>query len=441
MPEELNLPRVLIYGETFRKLGGGGITLKTLFGDWPIDNIYMLCDKYNDSSDVHFVDFYKIGNLETKTILNRIGIKKTNIKDSETSENIKPSKSSMISKKSSHSLYIYLKNFFISIIRFIGIYELFFTTKVSPELINWVTQIKPDIIYFQPSSIENIKFLIELNKKTGVPYVVHIMDNFFDIVLKETLLKNKNELLFNELIKNSNLCLSICDEMSRQYEKRFKRSFYAYQHAVDYKFWHKNYQVRKNPEPFIILYAGRIGIGTKNSLFILAKAIQNLNDKHDTNFEFQIQTTSKVPEVLKKISSYKCVKIQSLVPYEELPHRFASADLLVLPMDFEINGLTYIKLSMPTKVPEYLVAGVPILVFAHEITALYKYAKKESWAFTINSENLKNIENILIEIRNDYKRRVQFSKTAQRIGIHNHNIHNIRNSFKKQIIRSCVNKI
>jgi len=443
MLENKALPKVLIYGETFRKIGGGGITLNTLFGTWPIENIFMIIERYGQTSDVHFAQYYQIGHLENKSFIHKLGIFTGTRSGAFKVRKNSSEKTITIQSKSlfKSSIYFKLKNIFVLLLNTLGIYNLFFQTKVSKELIQWIKEIKPDIIYFQPSTIQNIKFMNELHQLTKIPYAIHVMDNFLETHTHSKELNSQNVLLgqlfIEELIKNSNLCLGICDEMSIQYGNLFKREFYSFQHAVDNKFWFRNYTVRKDPLPFVILYAGRISIGTSQSLFLLAKSIENCNRNFESNFEFQIQATSTDLKLLNKISKYKCVKIQNVVPYDHLPERYAQADLLVLPMDFDKKSLTYIKYSMPTKVPEYLVSGVPIFVLAHEITALYKYAKSENWAFLNSTNKVKDIEKSLVEIRNNYTKRVEMSEIAKSVGKRNHDIHIVRDSFNQLISKSC----
>ena len=443
MLEKSTLPKVLIYGETFKKFTGGGITLNTLFGDWPLENISLLSDRFGETSEVHFTNYYQLGHLENKSILHKFGlitgnkstsfeIKKTKSENTITTENNSLFKS---------ELYFKFKNLFISLLNSAGIFDLFFQLQVSDELVAWVKKINPDIIYFQPSTIQNIQFINDLYSRTKIPYVIHVMDNFLEVknltkgLHTKSILSAQNSL--EELVRNSNLCMGICEEMCYQYGKSYKREFYPFQHAVNYKFWDKNYIVKEDPKPFKVLYAGRISMGTMDSLFLIANSLDNCNRKYGSNFEFQIQTTSPVPNLLKQFSRYKCVKIFEAVPYNKLPDRYAEVDLLVLPMDFDSDSLTYIKYSMPTKVPEYLISGVPIFVLAHEVTALYKYAKSANWAFINSTENVSDIENLFINIKNDYLKRIEVSKIAKSVGQRNHDINNVRYLFKKMIVESC----
>ena len=443
MSEKIVLPKVLIYGETFRMIGGGGITLNTLFGAWPPENIFLLNDRFEETSDIHYIQYYQIGHLENRSIIHKFGVITGNKSGAHIINKSRKKKTitfhgNMLFKG---RVYFKLKDIFVSILNALDLYELFFQQQVSKELVQWIKEIKPDIIYFQPSTIQNMKFLNELHRQTGIPYVIHVMDNFLDTSTHAKELIGKNNLsaqqIIDELIEKSNLCLGICEEMSMQYSLKFNRTFFPFQHAVDKKFWSRDYIVRQNPDPFVILYAGRISIGTVKSLFLLAQSIENCNTKYGCNFEFQIQTTSPVPQLLKKFSKYACVKIHDTVAYNRLPERYTEADLLVIPMDFDKKSLNYIKYSMPTKVPEYLVSGVPIFVLADEITALYKYAKSENWAFINSTENGDDIEELLIEIKNNYNKRIEISQIAKSVGQRNHDIHSVRDSFRQLITESC----
>jgi len=91
---------------------------------------------------------------------------------------------------------------------------------------------------------------------------------------------------------------------------------------------------------------------------------------------------------------------------------------------------------MPTKVPEYMATGIPVLVLADESTALYKYAKNEEWAFLLSNDNEKVIVDILIEIYNNEYLRDQISQKALEIVQKNHDVIRVRSNFKELLSRA-----
>src|SRR4029079_10648542 len=96
----------------------------------------------------------------------------------------------------------------------------------------------------------------------------------------------------------------------------------------------------------------------QETLELLAKAIDKLNAASKTSVRFILQTKD-IPEW---VNNYSCVQHKPLVPYSELPKVFAEADFLYLPYDFSKESITFIKYSMPTKAPEYMMSGTPVII-------------------------------------------------------------------------------
>jgi len=105
-------------------------------------------------------------------------------------------------------------------------------------------------------------------------------------------------------------------------------------------------------------------------------------------------------------------------------------------MDFDKKSFQYIKFSMPTKVPEYLSTGVPILVFAPSQTALYKYAEEAKWAFLHSDPNVDSLTTQLYEIYTNYLKRNEISLIARKVANENHNRTKVKLDFYKLI--KCI---
>jgi glycosyltransferase involved in cell wall biosynthesis len=424
-------PRVLILGETFHKTSGGGITLNSLFGNWPVDNVFILTDRIKETQDTKFEHFYQFGKNEIHSLFNTLGIAHTPesgvIKLSEYSLRL-DLKYNEINVQTSNRGISKTKDLVKRTLKKIRIFEYFTSIVPSHTLLNWIDTMKPDLIYFQPNSIKKIKFIIKLHSVTKIPFCVHIMDDHYTFLTRKFGVRKKRNLLFNKLIDLSSANIAICEEMSKEYSKRYGKEFHHFQHAVEASFWHKNYKIRLSPKPFVILYAGRIPSGPNNSLLVLSEAVEVLNRK-GLPVEFMIQTNTLNAEILGALAKFKNNHILNPIPYAELPLRYSEADLLVLPIDFDRQTVEYISLSMPTKVPEYMATGVPILVFSPEKTALYKYAKSQGWAFCTSNNSINSVCGVLSEIINNPDERKQVAYRAEKTVRRNHNIVEVRNNF------------
>src|SRR5690606_19448166 len=142
--------------------------------------------------------------------------------------------------------------------------------------------------------------------------------------------------------------------MAIEYKKRYGYDFFTFHNPIDLSFWkkgqRKNYELGKETT---ILYAGRVGLGIEKSLKMMAKAVMILNKELNVSIKFVLQVKGK-PDWIGKFS---CVEHRSFLSYEELPYKFAEADILYLPYDFSVNAISFIKYSMPTKASEYMISG------------------------------------------------------------------------------------
>ena len=115
-----------------------------------------------------------------------------------------------------------------------------------------------------------------------------------------------------------------------------------------------------------------VGLGIDESLKMIAEAVDYVNADSNQILKFIVQC----PETPNWISDFKNIEYKGYVAYENLPKIFAETDLLILPYDFHTASIKFIKYSMPTKAPEYMASGTPILIFSPEDTALVEYAKE-----------------------------------------------------------------
>jgi glycosyltransferase involved in cell wall biosynthesis len=124
----------------------------------------------------------------------------------------------------------------------------------------------------------------------------------------------------------------------------------------------------------------------------------------------------------------------NFVSYNDLPKVFSEADFLLLPYDFTPKSIKYIRYSMPTKAPEYMVSGTPIIIFAPEVTAIVKYARKDEWAKVITENRLSEIKESIKQLITDKELRQHIAQNAIRTAEKNHNSDEVKKQFKEVIV-------
>ena len=145
----------------------------------------------------------------------------------------------------------------------------------------WLAEYKPEILYIQVTSREDVLFSIQLCDYLKIPSVIHNMDDWPSTISKSGLFKEywkkKIDKEFRQLLDRVDLYLSISDAMTAEYLRRYNKVFRAFHNPIDISKY--NHTERKSPEPktFRILYMGRIGLANKNSIYQFASAVSQYN--------------------------------------------------------------------------------------------------------------------------------------------------------------------
>jgi glycosyltransferase involved in cell wall biosynthesis len=420
-------PKVLIVGNTFHNKSGGGITMTNLFKGWPPDKLAVITSFGHISNLEVCNNYYQIGSLEEMVYwpLSLLSSRKYSgpLKKKYSTNGFNNKTTSIIVKVKQYiSGYIY-KNY---------IDNYFYSLKISKILKNWIDNFNPDLVYVQISNFRTALFVEDIYKHLNKPLVIHVMDDHFNTKNSKSFMerhwKKRLKKKFEYLLTHSNMNLSICDYMSENYHKLFGHSFSAFHNPVDLDFWSTQMERGYSKDNLKILYAGRIGIGTQNSIVDIAKATDYLA-KQKIKVEFEIQALSLPQKVERAISKLNSVKLSNPIEYNSLPEKLSNADLLVLPIDFDEYSKNYLRLSMPTKVSEYLASKTPVLVYAPNDTALSKFFSDNKCGYCFNNRDIIALSKYIVKILKDSEGRKAFSGKGFAIAEERFNAEKVRENF------------
>lgn len=423
-------PKVLIFGQSFNSNTGGGVTLSNLFHDWNKEDLAVIVTSHaiNNINFSYCDNYFFIGNKENSWIFpfnffqrnlpsGKIDVQKFSKKQEVTTQ--KPNIRSRI-----------INNIFYPFLMWTGLFHVLSRIHLTDDLMEWVKEFNPDIVYIQVSTRDSLLFGKALAKELDIPVVLHQMDDWLHSISYGGLFSNywkkkiNNE--FQELVDLSTLCLSISDLMGIEYYKRFGKKFVTYHNPVDLSFWNANQdEISLNDQAITVLYAGRTGFGIGTSLKSFAQAVEELNKKEGIAIEFYIQTV----EPLSWIEDFEFTHYRGLVAYSKLPKLFRGANFLLLPCDFSQKSIEFLRYSMPTKAPEYMISGTPTVLLAPKETAVYQYGTSQKWAFSIDNDAVPNIKEKLKEFLFNQELQYEYSSKALKLAMKNHDSQLIRNRF------------
>src|SRR6185312_9489570 len=423
-------PRVLIVGQYFNTNSGGGITMSNLFDGWDKEKIAVAAENINNPNFDICNKYYEFGSSENKSQfpfnLNKLGLhRKSGLLNK--NEQTVASFAFHGSKKKSY------KSFYENFLSYTGLRHYRHRYEISNQFLNWIEQFSPDIIYSQLSSFDLILFIRDLHEKLQIPIAIHIMDDWPKTICEKGIFKSYwNKVIereFRNLLSTAKVLMGISESMNKEYQKRYGHNFVPFHNPINIQFWStsskKNYELK---DKFVILYAGRIGTGVQNCFFEIAEVVSSLILK-GLEIELHIQPTNFNP-ILNDLVKFNFIKINNTADYKELPKIFAEADLLLLPNDFENTSMSFLRYSMPTKASEYMVSGVPILVYSSIETAVTQHAMKYNWAYVVSEKNKEKLELAIFKIYKCEELRKRLGNAAREYAINNYDSKKIKDQFK-----------
>jgi len=431
-------PRVLfVTSHAFNHLTGGGVTFSNLFQGWPRDRLATIHNDVVPTADDVCNRYYVLGRreLDLAPPLDRLrDLARGGRSDASSGAGGLPQGNPQTAARQSGLM----KQIALGLLGSAPPQR----ARLSAELAAWIDAYRPNILFTVLGSNAMMDLIEQIRLGFRLPMVVHMMDDWPSarpepgaFGFSEWLKKRRRVVRH---LKAATACLGISDAMCAAYEKRYGRPFLSVQNAVDIPRWQT--KARRNAAigkpPYKLLYVGSVyAFAQLQSLVDLARAVGKLNDS-GLRVEFEISSPAfLVAPYRQDLEVHESVKISEPMEQDDVFYdRIARADALVLPVNFDQRSVTFIRYSMPTKVPAYLSSGTPILVYGPRGVAQVDYAADSGWGLVVSERNDGNLAEALRTILTDMPLRENLQSHAQTVARNRHDAETVRGLFQNALI-------
>lgn len=303
------------------------------------------------------------------------------------------------------------------------------------KLDKWLKEVSPDIILFVPNDYclaYNVALYVEkVTKKRIIPFY---MDDSFYYNCKTTLIdyirRRKLRKLASCVHNYSDKIFTICDYMSEEYQKRFHKKCFAFMNSVNIETKKKN---SERVDPYVISYLGNLHSNRWESIVEVGLAIDNIVEKYNKKIEFRIYSGSLLDKSMKKsFDKIKSIRFMGRIEDSQVREKQLQSDMLVHVEAFDRKSVNSTRLSLSTKIPEYLSSGVCVFAYGPASISSIKYLKEYNLAQVCS--NPKEIEQKLYEIIFDADKRKKYIENGVQCVNNKHNIAQVALEFQKLII-------
>jgi hypothetical protein len=260
---------------------------------------------------------------------------------------------------------------------------------------NW----RPDMVYSFVFFVSTLKYADWVSSKLECPHMLSISD----IIPEELGSTDKDTIdTIKGIFSRGRVRLAISQEMQEELQK---------QYDIDFEVLHNGAaeELFLSPETKP-LSSGRLTIRFLGGI----DKYRHFNAIEDVVEAVKEYNRIKGPILFEIFGGAECWKdnILSLINGKEIVFGGApsltegyellkTADLLVIPVTFDKSVFDSIRLSFPTKLPEYLASGTPTLIYGPRGTATTEYCIKNNLGILQTERSVSNLVNLFAKIVTD----------------------------------------
>ena len=272
------------------------------------------------------------------------------------------------------------------------------------KALDWIDQFDPDVVFFQGFSMAyGYDFALNVCKRNNIPLILELTDDYtyrlYPLSIIEKINHKRYMNVFTEAITLASKTIVISDLMKEEYESRFGGDMDVMMNAVNTKNF--NYDCERTPNDYV--YAGNLLLNRWKVLRNLGKALLQINQKATLN----IYTPDVPPKhILKSLSKVSSIRYGGRLTKDELECRLKKCEYVVHVEAFDKKNSKITRLSMSTKISEYVACGAKILAIGPSDVASMKCISDNNLGIWIYNPSVKKItERLNREITvEDYER-------------------------------------
>lgn len=295
-----------------------------------------------------------------------------------------------------------------------------FTYNISKPTTKAINDFNPEAIYTLGGDIKVLRMSVKIAEKLDIPIILHSMDDFyhFKFTSRDILSRIARKRFLNACSHAYRRCrygLAIGPTMADEYSKEFGISFDWAMNCCSPDVTQVP-QLAKSPRK--IIFSGGLHGGRADKLYNFAEIIER------TEYFMEIFTDNAgYDSNINRFEKFKNVSINRYVPKSEQIRNLRSADLLLHVESDDPKYIQYFRLSMSTKIPEYINAQIPILCIGSKSIASVSYIEQTHIGEV--AENISDVHTALARLENLEFRKIirknqiqllkeRFSKTQMR---------------------------
>ena len=363
-------PRVLIVGTTPYNPNEASRALDTYFHNWPKDKLRMIFSNTNIPQKWRYSSLYQITDYDVLNVMRKKSKAAGRIFNDEDlpEASIKDNNAPLSKYKKKTIRRYYLRKFLWKRKRWL-----------SEELIKWVDEFKPEIIYI---CFSDDYFILDIAdyfaSKHHVPVISQIGDDYYfkkyNFLLRPYLSKYRK--LFRRIMSKDGFGVYISDKLANKYNESFSIQgvpFYLASSIVS----------KKNDIKYEFNYFGKLDLGRYKSLCLLGDALKEINN----NYHINVYSGDNNKKIVNLLTKHNCL-FNGEIDYSKVQEMMNSGSFNIIASGFDKKGIEASRYSLSTKVSDSLSSSGPIIVIGGKGDGAVDFFLEKKCSITLTDKKI-----------------------------------------------------
>jgi glycosyltransferase involved in cell wall biosynthesis len=307
---------------------------------------------------------------------------------------------------------------------------------IQGKLTQWLDDFMPEAIFFcGGDSIFAYSITEYINERYKAGIIFFITDDYVTLMRSCSPFYHTRYKLVSRKFQNM---LSICCQlvtissmMSDEYQEKFGKKSIVAMNSLEIE----PFSYNKNTGPIRIIYIGGLHYNRSKTLATIGRALENIN-RNRLEAVLEVYCAGEVSaklihEINHGVSSVFC----GALDHDGVKEKLKEADILLHVEAFDDKSIHSTRLSISTKIPEYMSSSKCILGIGPDGIASIEYLREFAFVISVNDE--KSIYTGLKTLINNESLREDIARKAYEIALKNHNIKRNTEMIQNAVIK-CI---
>jgi glycosyltransferase involved in cell wall biosynthesis len=310
-----------------------------------------------------------------------------------------------------------------------------------PRFWEEVKAFRPELIYTMLGSNAMLRLVLDVRARCKVPIVPHMMDDWPAILYRDSVLRpvlrSQIRRRLARVFAYSPVRFTIGTAMAEAYEGRYGGQFTPFLNAVEPEWLSRSCAQPTRGRRLLVTYVGGLHLGRWRALLELGEQVGWLRGE-GLDAEVLVHTQSRFAAEARRLDLPGIIRLGGPLEPREVPPVLRAADVLVHVESFDPQFRSYTRYSVSTKIPECMGAGRPILAYGPGELASVSYVEKAGAGIGVGCQDASQLRAALRRLLGSEELREQLGSRGFEVASQHHDAAKQRERFRALLVAAAA---